>query len=219
VVTSESHEMHAAARQGYAVLAVDLRGLGACRPRLPLTSRTLGSNGDQDMDGNYALAGLILDRPVLGQRVWDFIRSLDYLEQRPDVVSGNIRVVGTAGAGLVALFGAAMDGRPRSLLCEGTLAEFRPMLGAGEVRWGLPWVLTGMLKHFDVANVIATLAPKIVWCMNPVAPSDEKLEEQELRDCFGAAFDEYRRRNAESNFRVLIRSGEERESTLAEWLQ
>ena len=178
-MTSESHEMQAAARQGYAVMAVDLRGLGSCRPRLPLASLTLGLNADQDMDGNYALAGLILDRPVLGQRVWDFIRSLDYLEQRVDVASGNIRVIGAAGAGLVALLGAAVDSRPRSLLCEGTLAEFRPILGSGEVRWGLPWVLTGMLKHFDVANVIATLAPKIVWCMNPVVPSDEKLEEQE----------------------------------------
>jgi len=94
-----------AVREGYVTLCPELRGFGECV--------------DEDhRDVNYnescrcsAGRSIMLGRTLLGERVWDVRRVIDYLYTRPDVDAERIACIGHSGGATVALFAAAVEPR------------------------------------------------------------------------------------------------------------
>ena len=95
----------------YAVCAISLRGLDITLPRLPSGGPDY-YGGEVHIDERFAWTCLVMGRPVIGQRVWDAMRAIDYLVSRPDVDAAQIRVLGVGSAGLVALMATFLDRRP-----------------------------------------------------------------------------------------------------------
>ncbi len=91
--------------KGFAVCAIDLRGLGVTRPHYPSAGPAFYHG--EHLHERYAWACFGLGKPLLGQRVWDFLRCLDYLESRPDVDPGRILGLGEKGAALAVLLSGA----------------------------------------------------------------------------------------------------------------
>lgn len=92
-------EVRLAQQEGWAVLLPDLRGTGESAAS----------------EFEVATAAWMLDRDLLNQRVWDTIRTVDFLSERyssaQQIDKGRIAVWGTGSFGLVSLVAAAMDQR------------------------------------------------------------------------------------------------------------
>src|SRR5262249_18025642 len=102
------------ASEGKDVLAIDLRGFGETAP---------GKVGKKPayfgVDSKEAFLALHLNRPLLGQRVYDVLTLIEGLARESDAAKGvTIHAVGNAG--LVALHAAALDPRINTVTVERT---------------------------------------------------------------------------------------------------
>ncbi|MGH9469254.1 MAG: alpha/beta hydrolase family protein [Terriglobia bacterium] len=218
VAADETNELRALVRKGFALFVADLRGSGDTAPCFPVAAPRNFPSGDW-MIRNYSYAGLAIGKPVLGQRVWDFLRCLDYLAARPDVDASRIYVAGARGGSVVALLGTALDRRPRSLFCEGLLADFRSVAEEGKYTWGLAWFVSGFLREMDLPDAIAAIAPRPVWTFNAVGPQDEVLSESALRTRLRPAFASYSALNVPGRLRTLVERAQEKPRLLMSWLE
>lgn len=130
------------AQGGYIALAPDLRGCG-----------------EREEDEAWAaLAGLLMDRPLLGRHVWDIFRSIDYLESRPDVDPTKIGIVGLGLGGWVALFSAALDERLACVVGSNCFGTFKTALVDHQAC--SCWYVPGLAQVADLPDVAALIAPR-----------------------------------------------------------
>lgn len=71
------------------------------------------------------LRSLVVGKTLVGMRVDDTIRALNWLASRPDVDRSSILLYGKGGLGMVALHTAALDPRVTRVVVENTLASKR----------------------------------------------------------------------------------------------
>ena len=83
-------------RRGIAALCIEQRSLGERSPNPPAPDCTIG-----------ATRSLLLGRTLIGERVLDVDRAIDYLETRGDVDMGSLGVMGNSGGGTTSMFAAA----------------------------------------------------------------------------------------------------------------
>jgi dienelactone hydrolase len=94
-----------AVRQGYVTLCPDLRGLGECVDEDHTEVRYLESC-------RYSAGrSIMLGRCLIGERVWDVMRAIDFLSSRPDVDANRIACVGHSGGGTTTMFATALEPR------------------------------------------------------------------------------------------------------------
>jgi len=130
------------AQGGYMALALDLRGYG-----------------EREEDEVWAaLAGLLMDRPLLGRHVWDVLRSIDYLESRPDVDPTKIGIIGLGLGGWVALFSAALDDRLACVVGSNCFGTLKTALVDHQACSGL--YVPGLALMADLPDVAALIAPR-----------------------------------------------------------
>ncbi len=214
-VVAEPGSMDRVLAAGHAVCAITLRGLGITSPRLPKGGPQFYGDG-RDIGERFACASLCLGRPLAGQRVWDTLRALDYLAGRPDVGASQIRILGSGGAGLAAMLAAVLDPRPQSILLERTLASFTSVVEAEDYSMKLDWFVPGILRRFDLPDLVAALSPRPCWLLNSVDPNDRVLAESAVREDYN------RRVNLSSplfqNVRFVTDPGGDGEETCLKWL-
>ncbi|HVB29419.1 MAG TPA: acetylxylan esterase, partial [Terriglobia bacterium] len=174
----ETGEMVHLVRKGFAVCSIDLRGLGDSIPRLPATGPVFF--GRRNLQEYYAWASFALGKPVLGQRVWDCLRCLDYLESRPDVDRNRIHGFGDRGAAIAILLAAVLDDRLHSLLLDSPVATYRSIVESEAYSLQLPWFLYGVLEHFDLPDLVGSLAPRRCWLLNASNAEAKPLPESKL---------------------------------------
>lgn len=92
---------------GYAVLALEQRGMGTRRHEL---LKVLGINGNTPCELTAFLDGLG-GTPTLGFRVSDVSLAIDYLCSRSDIDNNWFAVAGASAGGTTSLFSAALDKR------------------------------------------------------------------------------------------------------------
>jgi cephalosporin-C deacetylase-like acetyl esterase len=166
-------------KRNIAICAIDTRASGQATPRLPSSGPLFYGHG---IEMAYSLVSLTAGVPLIGQRVWDFLRCLDYLNTRPDVDPSRIGVFGNGTSGVEALFGAALDDRIRSVLLHRTLADFASVVAAENYNLKVASFTFGLLKHFDLPEICGTLAPRPVWLLNPADPQGSGLAMSHISD-------------------------------------
>jgi cephalosporin-C deacetylase-like acetyl esterase len=181
-VVQEGSQISELARKGFAVCAIDLRGIGLSVPHYPAAGPIYYHDGS--LHERYVWAFLTLGKPVLGQRVWDFLRCLDYLQSRRDVDQSRLRGLGERGAALAVLLTGVLDDRLQSFLLDRPLATYQSVVESGAYSLDLSWFLYGVLNHFDIPDLIGSLAPRPCWILNAADSDGEMLPES---DVFGSA--------------------------------
>src|SRR5262249_15437824 len=97
------------AQNGIAVLAYDPIGQGQRRPPLRAGKPLLPqSTSEHTMAG---IGALLVGRNTASYRVWDGIRSLDYLASRPEVDAKKLGCTGCSGGGTLTSYLMALDDR------------------------------------------------------------------------------------------------------------
>ncbi len=164
--------------RGHAVCAISTRGTGLSVPRPP----SGGPNFYHQMDlhERFAWSNLVLGTCVIGQRVWDILRTFDYLASRPDVDASQIRLIGQEEAGLAALMAAVLDSRARSLLLTGTVVSYMSIVESQDYSLRLAWFVPGILRHFDVPDLSAAIYRRPIWLLNTIDASGNPVSVPEV---------------------------------------
>lgn len=100
-----------------------------------------------------------LQRPnwtLMGERTWDALRCLDYLESRTDVDPARLAVAGLSLGGETAMYVAALDERIQAACSSGWLTTVANMKNGHCPCWNSP----GLEENFDFADVFACVAPR-----------------------------------------------------------
>ena len=218
-MVEEPTELDALVRRGIAVCTVDLRGLGVTAPRFPAAGPLFYGYEDLDIKDAYAWASLMLGKPVMGQRVWDLLRCLDYLELRPDVDRSRIHLVGVGGGGLAALLGAALDDRARAILLQQVISDLRSVVESEEYSLRLSWFLFGMLREFDLPDLVASLAPRRCWLLNSAGARGDTLPESTMKSLYKPTADVYAKLSAEGELRFIVRPDQEWAALFEAWME
>jgi len=137
--------------QGAVAVAIEPIGFG-CR-RDPATKKKGPSATSCDL---AAPSALLFGETILGWRVYDLIRTLDWMDIRPEINSNRIGCAGVEAGGAVALFSAALDARIHACLVSSYLNTFRDSILAipNCVDQYVPGILD-WAEMFDIAGLIA----------------------------------------------------------------
>ena len=118
------------------------------------------------MQQDYARESFAHSEPVPGQRVWDCLRCLDYLESRQDINLGRILGFGEQGVAITILLSAVIDDQLSSLMLDSIVVTYRSIVEFKSYRLGPAWFLYGILKQFDLPDPVGALAPRPCWLLN-----------------------------------------------------
>ncbi|HHV80380.1 TPA: acetylxylan esterase [bacterium] len=101
---------------------------------------------------------MLLGKTVLGMRVWDIMRAIDYLETREEVNRNSIGVMGISGGGMTALFSSALDERIKAAVVSGYLNTFKDsILSIHHCECNY---VPGILKYAEMYDIAGLIAPR-----------------------------------------------------------
>ncbi len=114
-------------------------------------------------EGNYGTScrkasfnAILLGQPILGRKIWDIMRSIDYLETRKEIDSERIGCLGLSMGGTIALFSSAMEERIKVVVISCCLNTFRDSIMAiehCECNY-IPYILQ-YAEMYDICGLIA----------------------------------------------------------------
>lgn len=141
--------------QGTIVLAIDARGFGEGQPE--------GRQADQWFgDASSISAALLLGKTMAGMRALDIVRGVELLASRADVDSESIKGIGIGGASVPLLYAAVFDGRIHALELDGMLVSYYSIVDSRLQRHVFEQILPGVIRHFDLPDLVAAMAPRAV---------------------------------------------------------
>ena len=141
-----------AVRAGCVAIASDMRGFAGLRRR-----------EDRDRDAVSScrplqMHALLFGRTLVGERVWDVGRLIDYAATRPEVDAARIAVTGNSGGGTVTLFAAACDERVAAAIPGSYFCTFAASLGA--IHHCECNYVPGLLADAEMYDVAGLIAPR-----------------------------------------------------------
>ena len=122
------------------------------------------------------------NRILMGERLWDLMRCIDYLESLPQVDKSRIGCGGLSLGGEMAMWLGAMDQRVSATVSSGFLTRMARM----EQNHCECWKFPGLRELVDFADIYSLIAPRPLLCQNglrespsqfPVAIAREALRE------------------------------------------
>lgn len=103
-------------------------------------------------------AALLLGEAMIGWRVWDAMRAVDYLETRPEVDPQRIGMMGISGGGTTTLWSSAVDTRVRATMVSG---YYCPVGGCIAImNHCIDNYVPGILKLCDHPDLAGLVAPR-----------------------------------------------------------
>jgi hypothetical protein len=131
------------------------------------------------------------DRTLMGERLWDLMRCVDYLESLPEVDKSRIGCGGLSLGGEMAMWLGGMDTRIAATASCGFLTKMDQM----EQNHCLCWKFDGLRELVDFADIYALTAPRALLCQNglqePTSQFPVPLAAEALREV-GLIYADYR---------------------------
>ena len=120
--------------------------------------------------GNYVTIAAIVsqheiyekDRMLMGERLWDLMRCVDYLESLTVVDKNRIGCAGLSLGGEMAMWLGAMDVRIQATVSSGFLTKMDQM----EQNHCMCWKFPGLRELVDYADIYSLIAPRPLQCQN-----------------------------------------------------
>ena len=174
------------AEAGVAALAIEPMGFG-CR-RDPINVRQGLSRKACDPAAGGAL---LVGETMVGWRVWDVMRTIDYIATRPELDQRRVGCMGISGGGTITVFSTALDQRIGVALVSGYLNTFRDSIGS--LAHCIDNYVPGILKWAEMYEVAGLIAPRPLFVESgekdnifPVRASVESFEEvKKIYSVFG----------------------------------
>jgi dienelactone hydrolase len=160
-ITEFNHQMNydyagQLAKRGYMVFAPDLRGFG---PRLEDPDQR-EADDPAWVSSCYSVSvnALLLGKTLLGMRVYDVMRLIDYIQTRPETDIESLGCVGLSGGGMLTLFTTALDERITCAVVSGYFNTFRASIMS--IHHCLCNFVPGLVKVAEMADIAGLVAPR-----------------------------------------------------------
>ncbi len=176
------------AEAGMAAVAIELMGFG-CRRDPRSASRGLAQKACDPIAGG----ALMLGQTLIGWRVWDVMRTIDYIATRADLDAGRVGCMGISGGGTATLFAAALEPRIRAAMVSGYLNTFADSVGT--LSHCIDNFVPGILEWAEMHDVAGLVAPRPLFAesgeKDNIFPIDAAKESfghvRRIYEAFGAA--------------------------------
>ncbi len=169
------------AKNGFPVLALDVRGTGETSPTSPIGyTQFTGYNPTLWRHDLPAFQSAGFGQTTLGMRTFDIIKGIDFIKSRNDLSKRKIIVIGEGLGGLWALMAAGFDNRIDGVVTVGTLPSYKLILRSKFYNvWGYFFV-PGALKDFDIPDLSRLVTPKPQLWIDPVNAMGKKADTQTI---------------------------------------
>ena len=159
--TAATPDIQRLLKSGHVLLLLQPRGIANDGPAFPSQqTNILGANTA------LALQAMAVGKSLVGMRADDVIRGVDWLASLPDVDRAAITVYGRGPEAMAVLHAAVVDERIAHLVLESLLVSYRAALDAPLHRNLSDIVLPGVLRHYDVNDLLQAIAPRDVVLVN-----------------------------------------------------
>lgn len=171
------------AEAGMAALAIEPMGFG-CRRDAINARQGLSRKACDPAAGGALLVG----QTMVAWRVWDVMRTIDYIATRSELDQQRIGCMGISGGGTITVFATALDPRIRVALVSGYLNTFRDSIGS--LAHCIDNYVPGILNWAEMHDVAGLMAPRPLFVESgekdrifPIAASIESVAE--VRKIYG----------------------------------
>ena len=142
--------------RGMAALALEPMGFGVRRDAVN-KKKGLGQKACDPAAG----AALLLGETMIGWRVWDVMRAIDWIETRRDLDAKRIGCVGISGGGTCTVFAAAVEPRIQAALVSGYLCQYRESILS--IAHCIDNYVPGILNWAECSDVAGLMAPRALF--------------------------------------------------------
>jgi cephalosporin-C deacetylase-like acetyl esterase len=132
-----------------------------------------------------SLRAFLVGKTIVGLQIDEAIRAVDSLCARADVDPSRITIYGHGPLGIVALHAAVLDSRIGGVVIENTLASYRLVLDEPLHRNISEVMIPGVLRKYDVGNLILAISPRPVTVVNPEDATGAVMREEQFRNVVG----------------------------------
>lgn len=190
------------ARSGNLVIAADVRGVGATRASGASTLSS-GEFGQLfDMDTSAAYAAWSMDRSLLGMRVQDVVRCVDYTMGREGVDARRLHLIGKGQAGLWCLYATVLDERIPNLICAESLLDYRLLAQSDRYLYGADVFVPEILQYFDLPEIAAAVAPRSLTLIEPKNAIKRTVDSRQAEDAYRWTQTAYQAAGAGKSFQI-----------------
>jgi cephalosporin-C deacetylase-like acetyl esterase len=167
------------AQAGYVVLAITPRGV----------PETAAPSGRQSVLGNYgaAMRAAVVGKTLVGMRSDDIITAVNYLASRADVKKDGIAAFAQGYLSIPLLHAAALDKRINQVVVQDALMSYRLAVDRPLNRGLYDVAIPGVLRYYDVSDLLTGIAPAHVTLLNPVDQAGNPARLEPLRKQFSDA--------------------------------
>lgn len=137
-------------REGYAVLAPDLR--------------CFGERSNAGGCTKACINAMMLGVNVIALRVSDSMQCIDYMRSRPEVISDRIACLGISGGGLATLYSAIFEPRIKVAVISGYFCSFKESIFDQD--HCMCNYIPNILRYADLPDLTALIAPMPLLCQN-----------------------------------------------------
>ena len=169
------------AEAGFVVLAIQPSGVAE--------SAVAGGGASLIGDHGMAIRAAIVGKTLPGMRVEDTIRAVDYLVSRADSDGPSVTAIGQGALGPVVLHAAVLDDRIQRVVLQDSLALYKMAVDRPIHRNIHEQAPAGVLRKYDLDDLLAAVSPRAVVVVNPVDALGEPLRLSEFREAARYAFE------------------------------
>ena len=141
---------------GFAAFAMEQFGFGHRRDERARAGGP-GNSSCQPAAG----AALLFGQTMVGWRVWDVMRAVDYLETREEVDSKRIGCMGISGGGTITFFASALERRIKAAVVSGYFNTFRDSILS--ISHCICNYVPGMLRVAEMYDLAGLIAPRALF--------------------------------------------------------
>jgi pimeloyl-ACP methyl ester carboxylesterase len=149
-----------AADPAAAFYACDVRGIGDSEPQ----TTSIGDRGEYSTDYFYSSHAMMLDYPYIGQRTFDVLRVIDWLNAWG---YGQVHLAAKGYGALPATFAALLAVHVTQVTLKGALSSYTEVAEATDYNWPLSALPPGVLTSFDLPDCYRELKRKSLTLVEP----------------------------------------------------
>ena len=128
-----------------------------------------------------SLRAFLVGKTIVGFRLDDAIRGLDWLASHRNVNRDDITVYGRGPSGMVALHAAVVDSRISRIVLENTLVSYQMIVDQPVHRNVSEVVIPAVLRAYDTGDLVQGVFPRRVSILAPQDALGKTVSELEYR--------------------------------------
>ena len=142
-------------------------------------------------------------RTLMGERLWDLMRCVDYLESLPEVDAKRIGCGGLSLGGEMSMWLGGMDTRMAATVSAGFLTRMDQM----EQNHCMCWKFRGLRELVDFTDIYALTAPRPLLCQNGEKEPPSQFPPSIARPCMAEIRTTYADAGKPENVALFVHGG------------